>query len=105
MVNLITPEKTIEVEAPPCIEVSLFQQKDRKIIHLVNSHTEKVLSGVSFAEYIPPLYKIKVRLKIEKEPKRITQKPENKEIKFIKKENYIEFTVPEVKIYTIIVVE
>jgi len=102
LVNLVTSDKLLEVKAPPCLEVSLFQKENKKILHLVNSHTEKVLSGISFAEFIPPIYGIKVRLKIERKPKEIIQQPEKKRIEFTYKEGYIEFKVPEVKIHTAI---
>jgi len=102
LVNLVTKEKLLEVEAPPCIEVSLFQKENKKVLHLVNSHTEKALSGVCFAEDIPPIYEIEVRLEVEKKPKGIIQQPEKKEIEFTYKEGYIEFKVPDVKIHTVI---
>ena len=105
LVNLVTPEKIIEVNGPASLEVSLMERGKTKFIHLVNSHTEKNLAGPSFAEEIPVLLDIKVRLKTESVPKSIIQQPENRRLLFRAKRGYIEFTVPRVDIHTVIVVE
>jgi len=105
LVNLVIPEKILEVEGPASLEVSLFQKGKRKIIHLVNSHIEKNVGGPSFAEEIPLLYGIRVKLKVEGKLKRIAQQPENKELEYEKKDSYVYFTVPKIDIHTMVIVE
>ena len=40
LVDLVTSDKIIEVEAPPAVEVSFFQQGAKLILHFVNYHSE-----------------------------------------------------------------
>lgn len=105
LVNLVIPEKLLEVDGPASLEVSLFQEGQKKIVHLVNSHIEKNIGGPCFAEEIPRLLDVNVRLKVQNRPEKVVQQPEDKQIEFLLKKGIIEFKVPEVNIHTVIIVE
>ncbi len=110
LVNLVTRDKLIEVKAPVGIEVTLFQQEKRFIVHLINFHCQRVPQGrnvvpIMYAEEIPPVYNIEVKLKVPFEVKKVMLQPQGKKLKFKKKGNRIAFVVPQVHIHAMAVIE
>lgn len=101
LVSLVTRERIIEVKAPSCVEVSLFEKKNGYTLHLVN-HQSK---ATDLNDYTLPIFDIKVSVKLREDPKRITQMPEEKNLPWQKSGDYITFEVPSVNIHSLIVIE
>ena len=98
-------DKILEVEAPPSVEVSLMEKDGKLLLHLVNWHGEKVMTGRAISEYIPSLSNIKVKIKLEDEPKRVTELPSNNKVKYIYKEKFLTFSITKLELHTIICIE
>ncbi len=84
--------------------VTLTQQKNRKIVHLLFAHTTVRGKNTEVIEEVVPVFNIEVRLKCEK-PSSVSIVPENKAIPFKYENGTVEFTVPEVYIHSMISVE
>ncbi len=84
--------------------VTLTEQGEKKILHLLYAHTTKRGRDTEIIEDIVPVYDIEVELK-DKEPKKISLVPENREIDFTYEQGKIKFTVPEVYIHQMISIE
>ena len=108
----MTEEKIIEVQAPPCIEVSFFKRKVAYIVHLVNhgsrmSDIYEILDGKinQVNDYTLPVFGIQMKIKLAKDPGKVTQMPEKRALSWRRSGNYITFEVPSVNIHSSIVIE
>ena len=84
--------------------VSLTQQGDRKIVHLLFAHTTIRGKNTEVIEDVVPIYNVNVKIKSDK-PSKVILVPENKEIEFTYADGKVSFTVPEVYIHQMISVE
>lgn len=103
LVKMLLPEEIIKVEAPSTVEVEVYYQEEssRYLLHLVNSTGD---SQRPLKEIIP-IHDIKVSLRV-KPVKRVYQvSGNNGTIPFVRKHGKIEFLIPELKLYELIVVE
>ena len=106
LVNMVLPEKLIEIEAPGMVEVVLNKKGNDLQVNLVNHYREKSLGeAISIAEKVIPVYNIKVKVKVEKMPKSLTLIPGKRKLDWEMKDGYVVFTVPTLHIYSIIVIE
>jgi len=111
ILNLILPEKLVEVNAPAGVEVVLAEQEGRRLIHLVNHYGERPLSPWPFGdnnaltENIIPIHNIVVRVKCNEKPTRIKLEPEGEELKWKKEGDMISILVPKLEIHSCIIIE
>lgn len=102
--NFMSLERKIELDCPPAVELSHRSSADQsyELIGLVNLLGQL---GTNFTEP-PGIEDISVRLKIEEEPGEIiTLKSKEKlDFNFRKDENVVDFTLPELGLFEVIVV-
>lgn len=103
IVKMLLPEDAIKVEAPCTVEVAVYYQEEfsRYLLHLVNStgDTQRPLKEII------PIHDIKVSLRV-KPVRRVYQvNSNNQPIPFICKNGEVEFLIPELKLYKLIVAE
>ncbi|MDF2723855.1 MAG: hypothetical protein K0Q59_3530 [Paenibacillus sp.] len=101
--KLLRPKPLLEVSAPIGVEVNLMRQNDRLILHLVQVREEKAGGSKTFIEEIWPLHRIPV--KIRQKPQRIYLAPDNTPLDFEETEDGVTFTVPELGLHAMIVLE
>ena len=102
--RLMNGNFTIESSIPDRGIVTLLQQNDRKIVHLLYSHTTVRGKNTEVIEDIVPLYNVDVSVKCNK-PKRVILVPQNEEISFNYSDGRVSFTVPKVEIHQMISIE
>ncbi len=103
--DMIIEDKVLIVEVAISVEVSLLEQDNNWIVHLVNYHSEKRGEGREIIEEIPVVTDIKVRVKKTFEPARIYLAPSEEEIEYSEENGYLEVTVPSLHIHQMIVIE
>ena len=82
LVRYVLP-RSIEVEAPPTVEVTLRRRDRDLIVNLCNLSVGKDLSGNSFyVEYIPPVYNVCFKLRLAEAPKKIRTIPGGQRIEW-----------------------
>ncbi len=102
---LLADDSAITVEnLPDRGVVTLTEQGDRKIIHLLFAHTTKRGLDTEVIEDIVPVFNIEVTLKVNK-PKRVVLVPQNVDIEFLYENGKLKFTVPELYIHQMISIE
>jgi len=91
-------EQILELEAPTCIETTLFAQKEKSriIVHLVN---------VQPTEETIPVTNIKAKIRVEKPVKKIYLAPDMTELKYKIEKNLVEVQIPKVEYHQMIVIE
>ncbi len=103
--TMIGDTATIEVEKLPDRGiVTLTQQSERKIVHLLFAHTTVRGKNTEVIEDIIPVYNVEVAVKCSK-PKKVYYAPQNVEIPFEYENGTVKFTASEVYIHQMIVIE
>lgn len=114
--ELVVPRerRLITLEAPPSVEVSLWRQPAdeggaglpyRYVVHLVNYHAEKTTTGAPMIESVPVLRGVQVLLRVEREPRRVTQQPEGEPLEWTSEADRIVVVVPRLHVHSCLVVE
>jgi hypothetical protein len=107
MEKMLGDEKTVSVNIPDKAVVTYtYQEKEqRNMLHLLYAHTTVRGKGTEVIEDTVPLYNVKCSVKYDKKPSRIALQPQNEEITFEYKNGEVKFTVPEVDIHAMVVIE
>lgn len=118
LVNMVLPETLISIDAPGNVKVVLRKQEKRILVHLINLYGERsyyygelpwqprTTNTIVYAENILPVHNIEVKVKVDKKPDSVKLMPENQTLKWKTLENgLISIDVPELDIYSIVVIE
>ena len=102
IVKMLSLEEIIKMDAPSAVEIEVYEQKDssRYIIHLINA-TGDMQRPI---KEIIPVRNIKISLKV-KQARKIYQLNNKETIPFVHEKERIEFVIPELKLYEVVVVE
>ena len=102
--RLMNDEFTVKATIPDRGVVTLLQQGDRKIVHLLYAHTTKRGKDTEVIEDVVPLYDVDVKVKCDL-PSKVILVPQNREIGFDYYDGEASFTVPKVEIHQMISIE
>ncbi len=102
---LLKNDASIRVNLPDRGVVSLAEQGERKIVHLLYAHTTIRGRDTEVIEDVVPIFDIDVSVKCEKKPAKVTLVPENKELDFKFADGEVSFAVPKVYIHQMICIE
>ncbi len=81
------------------------EKEKRSILHLLFAHTTVRGQNTEVIEDTVPLYNTNCFVRADKKPSRVYLAPEGKELSFTYSDNKIQFTVPEVDIHAMAVIE
>ena len=106
LVDLVTTDKLLEVQADASVEVSLFKQDSRLVLHLLFYYIAKILDGPRWAvvEDIPPVHDVSVKLKVAGRPQQVVQMPEKRDLEWKLEDGILSFRVPKFHIHTCVVI-
>ena len=98
---------TVDVKIPDRAVVTYTRQEEEKrnILHLLFAHTTVRGENTEVIEDTIPLYNVDCSVKKEAKPSRVILEPQGKELPFEYNNGNIKFTVPEVDIHQMIVIE
>jgi len=113
LIDLVIPEKDklLKVKAPLSVEVSLMEQKNRLLVHLVNYHAEKAgqartfMGDINVIEEIPSISGIEIDLKVRFKPRRVYCAPSGRALKYQAANGRLRMKLPRLDIYEIVVIE
>ncbi len=105
LLDSVLQDKLLEVQAPPSVEVSLFKQGARLLVHLTAYHVEKAGGSRAIAESEFLVRDVTVRVRTGFVPGRVVQMPEACELPFTLEGGTLVVCVPEVGIHTCVVIE
>ena len=105
--KMLGSEKTVTVDIPDKAVVTYTHQEkeQRNILHLLYAHTTVRGENTEVIEDTVSLYNVKCSVKYNKKPGRVVLQPQNKEIAFEYVNGEVKFTVPEVDIHAMVVIE
>lgn len=105
--KMMSDDFTIDVKIPDKAVVTYTRQEEEKrnILHLIFAHTTVRGQNTEVIEDTVPLYNVKCSVKKENKPSKVTLEPQGKEIDFEFIDGKVQFTVPEVDIHQMAVIE
>ena len=106
LLDLITPDKIIQVDAPSSVEVNLMRQDKRIIVHLINYSATRSNKDRPITDEIPIVRDISVKIsKSLITPKKVYLAPKKISLKWKEMKGQICTTVPEMQLYEMVVFE
>jgi hypothetical protein len=102
-VRVMFPNPLVEVSGSPWIDVSMSQLKGKKLVHLVNTSGDH--KGAGIIQSIEPVGPLKISIRCEQKPTKITLQPEGKICDFAYADGKAQLEVDQVNIYDILVIE
>lgn len=95
--------------APSTARITVTSQhyngKDRHIVHILHYIPERRCKSIDVIEDVIPICNINLKVRVDGSPSRCYLVPEKKEVNFVYNNGYVEFTVPEVNGYQMVVIE
>jgi len=104
-INLLLPNRLVMADAPITSEILLTNKDNLKLLHIVNYQPARVGRHPEYMENYYPIKGMSVKVKAEKEPKRIYSAINRKEIPYKFLEGYLEIAVQKTNVYELIVIE
>ena len=103
LVNQLFPDPMVTVAGSPDVDVCVARNHGELMVNLVNTagphRTEPIVDS------IPPVGPLAVGIRLEKKPAKVTLEPAGQPLPFEYRDGRIQFTVPQVTIHDIVVVE
>jgi len=105
--KLLLDNKTLKTTLPAQGVVTLMQQEkeNRYINHLLYAIPVKRGEGIEIIEDIPPVYDIKVIVKVPEKVKKVYLVPEMTELDFVQEKGLISYNVDKVNCHAMVVME
>jgi hypothetical protein len=106
LIDLLLPEKLVRAGVPSTCQVTVMQQKDRRIVHLLNYIPERRADGLDIIEDIIPLYNLKVSIYTAGWfPTKVYLAPASIPVEFAPEGEYISCLIPRLDGHGMLVLE
>jgi len=106
LADLLPPEsRLVHADLPSTVEVAVFRQDERAVIHLLQYHALRRGDHYDQVGEFPVLKDIQLSVAFPKTPKKVYLVPDNEVVFWKRDEDRVQFTVPELKIHTMVVLE
>ena len=103
--ELLLKDKLVVSDLPMTAEVTLMRQQNRLIVHLLHYIPQRTARRIDVLEDVIPLYQQKVSVKAAQKPTAVYLAPEQQKLDFTYNDNYVHFTVPEIRGHQMVVIE
>lgn len=103
--ELLLPGKLVVSELPPTAEVTLMQQENRLIVHILHYIPQRTARQIDILEAVIPLYRQQVSVKAAQPPKTVYLAPEQRPLEFTYADGYAHVVVPEIRGHQMVVME
>lgn len=105
VIDELLKDKSVKTDLPAQGVVTLTEQKERLVLHLLYASPVRRGENVEIIEDILPLYNINASVRTDKNVKRVYLAPQNEDIEFIQKDGEVCFTVPKLENHQMVVIE
>ncbi|MGC8890791.1 MAG: alpha-L-fucosidase [bacterium] len=108
-IDLLLDKPLVLDNAPSTARITVTSQelngKERFIAHILHYIPERRCKSIDIIEDVIPIYNVKLQVRLDKSPSRCYLAPQMKELDFVYNNGYVDFTVPKVDGYQIVVLE
>ncbi|MBZ5562485.1 MAG: alpha-L-fucosidase [Acidobacteriia bacterium] len=95
----------IKTDAPSTAEISVTEQKEQRIVHLLHYPAQRRCPDLDIVEDVIPLSNVRLGLRMEKVPRKVYLAPQRQSLKFEYAGGYAEVVVPSVRGHQMVVFE
>jgi hypothetical protein len=99
------PEPMVELDGPPCVDVSIRRKDGKLLIHLANTVGMQVSPQYAVIDFISSLDQMELTVRLDKKPKRVWLEPEDRELKTHWSEGKLSVIIPKLDIHSVVVIE
>ena len=103
--EVLFPDPMLELDAPPCVDVSLRRDGETLLIHLGNTAGMQVSSKYAVVDFTPSIGPLELVVKLDREPKKVTLAPDDCDMDYKWTDGKLRITLPCLDIHSVIVVE
>jgi len=101
----VFPNPIVELEGPPCVDVSLRQKDHKLLIHLMNTAGMQTASQYTIVNFIPPVGPLTLKVRLDGKPSSVYLIPDNVRISSEWKGGKLKITLPSLHIHGVLVIE
>jgi hypothetical protein len=104
-IERLLPKKLIRGTLPTTAETTLMKQGDHLILHVLHYTPQRTARKIDVLEEVIPLYQRQISIKINRQPSKIMLVPEQQELPLTWTDDYVHFTIPEIRGHQMVVIE
>jgi hypothetical protein len=104
-IRRLLPDPLIKTDAPSTAEVSLTEQKGRRIVHLLHYPAVRRCPDLDIVEDVIPLSSVKLGLRMDKPPQKVYLAPQRQSLKCNYASGYAQVVVPSVEGHQMVIFE
>ena len=106
LVELLLPKKLVKAEAPSTCRVTMMEQENRRIVHLLHYIPERRVDRLDIVEDVIPLCNLKVSVYVgNRAPGKVYLAPERQPVEFSQEGEYINCLIPCLQGHCMLVIE
>jgi hypothetical protein len=98
-------QRRLSADKPLHVEVSLQEQGERQIVHLLNYFVQKRTAQMVHNDELPPVSGIVVRVRRASAPRRVFAQPDHAALEWHYADGVVRVRAPELHIHSMIVIE
>lgn len=99
------PEPMVELNAPPCVDVSLRKKDGKLLIHLGNTAGMQTASKYAIVDFTPSIGPIEVTVNLDEEPEKVSLVPDDCDAGIQWSGGKIKVIIPKLETHSIVVIE
>jgi len=104
-IQRLLADPLVKTEAPSTAEVSVTEQKGRRIVHVLHYPAERRCPDLDIVEDVIPLANLKLALRMEQRPQKVYLAPQRQSLRFDYTNGYAQVVVPSLQGHQMIVFE
>ena len=99
------PDPLLKTDAPSTAEISITEQKGRRIVHVLHYPAERRCPDLDIVEDVIPLANVKLGLRMDQAPKKVYLAPQRQSLTCDYSGGYAQVVVPSVQGHQMVVFE
>ena len=105
IMETLFPSPMLELNAPPCVDVSLRRNGETLLIHLGNTAGMQVSQKYAVVDFTPSIGPLELAVKLDREPKKVTLIPDNCDMDYQWADGKLKIKLSCLDVHSVIVVE
>jgi hypothetical protein len=101
----LLPNPLTKAEAPSSAQITVTEQKGRRIVHVLHYPAERRTPDIDIVEDVIPLSNLKFGLRLDQRPRQVYLAPQRQSLKFDYADGYAQVVVPSVTGHQMVVFE
>jgi hypothetical protein len=105
VINVLYPDPLVKLTSSVKMHIVVSAKNDRQHIHLINVNGLRYREAAEYYNNLQPVQNVSLRLRSSFRPSAIIQQPENTPLSFEYNNGFIDISVPQVSIYSILEIQ